>query len=981
MSEIQNELDRLKGFFAAQKLWRKKLESLAGDLAQQEFELELDKDVSFGAGQGRFIAEVSQEIDDTPSDPDQKAELGGRAGGVVIRTRFLLDVGADKIRVGPADLGFGGRVGLTIEVPAAFAKLGVDQLLDENAARDAVAGQVAIVRDRIKGALVMALAGDEDRVRGLPRGTRFAFHADLEGQVNARGAAITAELAAATRLRASYQAGARGLWKVSIDQPSNLEVSASGKLPVADDFEVAFEAKAAVLRRRAAAYRVDVNSHAAALVAALPGAQIGGELIPRVDGSSLDAVGIPAANTFEVILEADYGGELSGSVHPAVSLGASFARKTTRRVTARCAYPEGRSVDHGHELALAALDVEAASVAREGSRVVHLVKGAFKFAGEVSGGRSLDLGGLLDFEAAGTIGLETSRNTYTSLSVDWPEAGRPVAELEEHGARELAASIALTAGATLQKEARAQLESQIADHLADWNYLDMVDKAGESGLDALEKAIAEYLNVSLELGFSRARSRRHTIVCGPFDLTLTEHQEAFAALRRDYNVAPAIRAGLVQVRQLRRERVDESRFSLDFLGLLQLDDTSRDAWVGQKGEFDKDGVTGSFEGVQVRGRETARFDVIGRRRDEATTFEWNGASVILRRSGAAAPARRLLLHARGTLEDGEVQDLEARRWRILLEELFPKVQLLSFEEGRGSSSGEGTLAFQLNARGLRNLADLPLGEARRVFLSHAVRVEGAPGPPLCALPDRVPVTWRMADLARWDDSQKAAEAYRAEYGSDVPAGVASAAYQFLGAPGSELAADSYRAEFGGTLEHDLVRYHSIDLLREFAKHKRDGQHVARRRAAREYVRATGRDPARFDPAFGQSSEVAATDYRILEQSDLFIDTLFDVQRGLRRAGDEAADDTELHRRLFERFSDLAHRVTPSALVMGTSDRVQAYVTVHALTLLGLAGLQGYSVSEFAYESSQLSFEAVKRPVELDLDEMIEEAGAELGVQL
>jgi len=113
----------------------------------------------------------------------------------------------------------------------------------------------------------------------------------------------------------------------------------------------------------------------------------------------------------------------------------------------------------------------------------------------------------------------------------------------------------------------------------------------------------------------------------------------------------------------------------------------------------------------------------------------------------------------------------------------------------------------------------------------------------------------------------------------------------------------------------------------------------------------------------------------------FIDTLFDVQRELRRAATATADDQALHRQLFERFSRFAHRVTPGSFVMATEDRVQAYVTVHALTLLGLAGAEGYSVSEFEYESSQLSFEAVKRPVELDLDEMIEEAAATLGVAL
>jgi hypothetical protein len=534
------------------------------------------------------------------------------------------------------------------------------------------------------------------------------------------------------------------------------------------------------------------------------------------------------------------------------------------------------------------------------------------FSGEVKAGREFDLGGLLRLKANGSLGLRHSRSSFTSLKVDWGERGRPTVELQEQSAKELTLSIAASVGATLTKAGKEKLTSEIERYLEEWNDFAMVDEATEKGVGALEKAIAEYLNASVNYGFSHTDKKRETIVCGPFDLDQESHREAFMALRRDYNLLLAIEAGLLQVRRHRRERIDESTLDLNLFKLLKTGDKSFDGVIREEGEFEMDGIRASMAGVDVSGRESADFDFFIEAVEEAISFQWKGASVIARKEGEPRPAGAVLLYVRGTLEDGEVEPFEARRWRMLLEHVFPKVDLVRFEEGRGSGKGKGTLGFQLNRQGLRNLLEIPLADARRVFLNHAVSVQGSPGAPPCALPEVVPLTWRSCRLLGWADQAKAARAFASEYGRAFSLDDVREARHLLATPSGQ---EHYTRRFGVGPQRDVVRRDSIERLEKFESFRRRKLHKPKKEAAIGYVRATKRNHRRFDPPLGQSLEVAALDFRMLEQADEFVDTLFDVQTRWQERGAAGTESTDLHQRMFQRFSDFAHEVTPDSLLM------------------------------------------------------------------
>ncbi len=52
-----------------------------------------------------------------------------------------------------------------------------------------------------------------------------------------------------------------------------------------------------------------------------------------------------------------------------------------------------------------------------------------------------------------------------------------------------------------------------------------------------------------------------------------------------------------------------------------------------------------------------------------------------------------------------------------------------------------------------------------------------------------------------------------------------------------------------------------------------------------------------------------------------------------------------------------------------------------LTLLALAGSDGYEISDFSYRSDRLSFRSVTEPAELALERLVRKVGEDAGVTL
>lgn len=1012
---MASDLKRFSNFHDLLDEWKRLLGRLAEspeDFRKEDFTRELEKRLQFGSAGVLGIVGVEQEVLDEAGNDEQRAFLAENPDATFIRTRIALKLAADLSLAledfGQVAIQAGKRIGLLIEVPVRFMEKGPSEvppaLADLLASLEARIKAVDALRKRIVDATLAAVFVDEEGARKVGRGSRFELRLDLEGSLDtAKGTPLAFATSASSSVRASYTARGEGSWRVSVQRPTQAALDVAAKVPLLEDFSFGFSFEIAALRRHSRIYEVELDRHGSAFIDSLPWRKGAGMLI-RVNADPLERAGVPSRSSLEAMVDVDYSAEVAGMPYPGASLSAAFTRKATRHVAASYGESKATTGVARYAYKLAALGVDAAAIAPKGARVAHLTGGSLGFLGKVKAGRSITFGELAKLSVNAGLSAGASRSSLLSLRARWVEQGQPLVEVEEKQTDELKTAISAAAGLELQEEAvRGEIESLIESHLAELDLPaelgDGLDEVKAKGLDAGLKAIQQYLNASAELGTTLTRSRSESIVCGPFNLSDPTHRVAFVALRADHDIEPALRAGLVTVRGVERSKRDEVKARLNLLGQAEFTDASWNEILKSQKAFSLPGdVKGTVAGVEVKGGEDASYQLLFGRKETADV-DWKGVAVTAQKGDNPRTLEAVMLTGRAEIDDGFVEAAETWRWRVLRDQLrsWEKIDLLpgrtaapGGDEGR---PGKGLLAFAVNRRGLRNILETPLFLAHRTFLTYAALVEGAPGAPPCESYERVPMTYRMLRLLRMDDKREARARFEAEFGglgltleNLEEARQMVDDYPNLRGDEADRSADVYRNRFQGDIGADAIRFHAAEELRRYRERsRRQGRPASNldlERPARRYEALTGRSRHSYREGLRPDGRwgFMEAELRMLFQEDVFSKALVDLQQQWRESS-AGEPDLDLQTRLFQRLSRFAHAITPSSVTMLTRDRLQAYLTVHALTLLALARPEGFSVSEFAYQSELLAFEAVKRPGVLAVGDLIDDVLEGFGVQI